>query len=161
MSHMRIIGSSTSLISSWTPTTPRWSAKLTTYIKWSPRTMPFLVTWSRSFDELFVKLVLFSPSYIWYFYSIVFEFFHFFSCSTFVFSRCRFLVYFRYWSDFSFSEYILFIFVWSVLIWQVVTSTADGFLFILKYWDLLRTLGWCSSLYFVWSSNGERRPPGV
>ena len=121
-----------------------------------------LVTWFRSLDELFVELAWFS----FFFLHIVFIqycFLVFIFVVRLLFFRCRFLVYFSfsYQADFFLWIHFVNFFVWSVFIQQVVAFTADGFLFILKYWDILWTLGWYSCLYFVWSSNGARRPSGV
>ena len=101
----------------------------------------------------------------YYCIGLLFLFFLLFDFSLYILSLFRvsyFRSHFFCLSDYFCFEYILF---FPVICLTNIYSISSCFccrwvfLFILRYWDVLWTLGWCSCLPNVWSSNGARRPP--
>ena len=132
---MRIIGSSTSLISSWTPATHRWLiGKANDVYRVITTNYAFSGDVIKIIWRTIVRLVLFSPSYVYYSYSIVlFEFFFVFKLFDFYFFRCRFLIYFSLPSWFSFWIH----FVHFCLICIYLTSSCFRCRWIFVYTEIL------------------------
>ena len=72
---------------------------------------------------------------------------------------------FYFWSHFSDLLFWIHFIFFSVICLSKFDSISSCFhyiwvfLFILRYWGVLWTLGWCSSFPNVWSSNRARRAP--
>ena len=161
MSIMRIIASSTSLSSSWTPSTLTVHWELMTCAKWLYE-LYLRVTYVKSFTNYFVssrgesffyplhKVLLYLSGFLYF--QLVVNWSHFY-----------------FWSHFC--QIIFFVVVLNIFYFfsVICLSKFDSisscfhyiwvFLFILRYWGVLWTLGWCSSLPNVWSSTGARRAP--